>query len=160
SLGFDYQPSLDVAAGPPFIQVNGYTTVGDPITGPRNSYENAFDYSGSLSWVRGKHELKFGGGYQRLQVNVLQGIATNGFFVFAPAPISDAFASFLIGQPVFFLQGRGDFSRGIRGNALDAYAQDSYKVTSRLTLNLGLRYDLPFPYTEIKNRQSLWIPGR
>jgi len=159
-LGFAYDPSLPVAAGPPFIQVNGYTTVGDPITGPRNSYENAFDYSGSLSWVRGKHELKFGGGYQRLQVNVLQGIATNGFFVFAPAPISDAFASFLIGQPVFFLQGRGDFSRGIRGNALDAYAQDSYKVTSRLTLNLGLRYDLPFPYTEIKNRQSLWIPGR
>ena len=34
------------------------------------------------------------------------------------------------------------------------------KSTSRLTLNLGLRYDLPFPYTEIKNRQTLWIPGR
>ena len=83
SLGFGYQPSLDVAVGPPFIQVNGYTTIGDPITGPRNTYENAFDYSSSLSWVHGRHELKFGGGYQHLQVNVLQGIATNGFFVFA-----------------------------------------------------------------------------
>ena len=39
-----------------------------------------------LSWVRGRHELKFGGGYQHLQVNVLQGIATNGFFVFAALP--------------------------------------------------------------------------
>ncbi len=38
--------------------------------------------------------------------------------------------------------------------------QDTFKATSRLTLNLGLRYDLPFPYTEIKNRQTLWIPGR
>ena len=161
SIGFNYQPSLDVAIGPPFIQVNGYTTIGDPITGPRDTYENAFDYSGSLSWVRGRHELKFGGGYQHLQVNVLQGIATNGFFVFAPFPVvPDAFASFLFGQPVFFLQGRGDFSRGIRGNSLNGYAQDTYKVTPRLTLNAGLRYELPFPYTEIKNRQTLWIPGR
>jgi len=159
-LGFQYQPSLDAAVGSPFIQVNGYTNVGDPITGPRNTYQNTFDYSGSLTWVRGRHELKFGGGYQRTQMNVLQGIATNGFFVFAPFPINNAFASFLFGQPVFFLQGRGDFSRGLRGNALNGYVQDSYKVTPRVTVNLGLRYELPFPYTEIHDRQSLWVPGR
>jgi len=160
SLGFQYQPSLDVATGPPFIQVNGYATVGDPITGPRNSYENVFDTSGSLSWVHGKHELKFGGGYQRQQINVLQGIATNGFFVFVPFPVTDAFASFLSGTPVVFLQGIGNFSRGIRGNGLNGYVQDTYKVTSRLTINAGLRYELPMPYTEIHNRQTMWIPGR
>ena len=160
-LGFQYQPSLDMAVGPPSIQISGYTTIGNPITGPRNTYENAFDYSGSMSWVHGRHELKFGGGYQRLQVNALQGIATNGFFVFAGFPVvPDAFASFLFGQPVVFLQGLGDFERGIRGNAINSYVQDTFKATSRLTFNLGLRYDLPFPYTEIKNRQTLWIPGR
>ena len=160
SLGFQYKPSLDVAAGPPFIQVNGYSEIGDPITGPRNTYENVYDYSGSLSWVRGKHELKFGGGYQHQGINVLQGIATNGFFVFVPFPITDAFASFLTGQPVVFLQGIGDFARGIRGNNANLYAQDTYKVTSRFTINAGLRYELPTPYTEIHNRVSLFEPGK
>ncbi|MBS1851171.1 MAG: TonB-dependent receptor [Acidobacteria bacterium] len=161
SLGFQYQPSLDLAIGPPYIQLSGYTTIGNPITGPRNSYENAFDYSGALSWVHGRHEMKFGGGFQHMQINVLQGIGTNGFFVFAPFPVvPNAFASFLFGQPVFFLQGRGDFSRGIRGHSFNAYAQDTYKVTQRLTLNYGLRYEMPSPYTEIHNRQTLWIPGR
>lgn len=160
SLGFQYEPSLDIATGPPFVQVNGYSTVGDPITGPRNTYEDVFDYSGSLNWVRGRHTLKFGGGYQRQQINVLQGIATNGFFVFAPFPITDAFASFLTGQPVVFLQGIGDFSRGIRGSNANAYVQDTYKVTPRFTINAGLRYDLPTPYTEIHNRMSLFEPGK
>jgi hypothetical protein len=160
SLGFQYSPSLDIAAGPPFIQVNGYATVGDPITGPRNTYENVLDFSASLSWVRGKHELKFGGGYQHQQINVLQGIATNGFFVFSPFPVTDAFASFLTGQPVVFLQGIGDFSRGIRGNNANGYVQDLYKVTSRFTINAGLRYELPEPYTEIHQRQSLFVPGK
>jgi hypothetical protein len=160
SLGFQYTPSLEIAAGPPFVQVNGYTTVGDPITGPRNTFEDVWDYTASLSWVHGKHELKFGGGYQHQGINVLQGIATNGFFVFAPFPVTDAFASFLTGQPVVFLQGIGDFSRGIRGESANWYAQDTYKVTPRFTVNAGLRYELPTPYTEIHNRQSLFEPGK
>jgi Carboxypeptidase regulatory-like domain/TonB dependent receptor len=158
-LGFQYQPSLASADGPPFIQVGGYASVGDPITGPRDTFQNTFDFSGSLSWVHGSHELKFGGGYRHDDINALQGIATNGFFVFASFPYSDAFASFLSGAPVFFLQGVGDFSRGIRGQASNAYAQDTYKVTTRLTLNVGLRYELPSPDTEIHNRQNLWVPG-
>jgi outer membrane receptor protein involved in Fe transport len=158
-LGFQYQPSLASAVGPPFIQVAGYASVGDPITGPRNTYQNTFDFSGSLSWTRGRHEMKFGGGFRRDQINALQGIASNGFFVFSTFPYSDGFASFLSGQPVFFLQGGGDLSRHIRGKALNFYGQDTYRVTSRLTLNLGLRYELPFPNTELHNEQNLFVPG-
>ncbi|HEV2177632.1 MAG TPA: TonB-dependent receptor [Terriglobia bacterium] len=168
SLGFQYQPTLGVAAGPPFIQFGGggYASIGDPITGPRNTYENAYSASSSLTWIRGRHEMKFGGDYRRDQINAVQGIASNGFFVFIPFPVSNAFASFLIGQPLLFLQGggdqpngSGDLSRGLRGNALNFYAQDTYKATPRLTLNIGLRYDLPFPYAEIRNRQNLFEPG-
>ena len=73
----------------------------------------------SLSWVRGSHEFKFGGGYQHLHVNVLQGIATNGFFVFVPFPVvPDAFASFCLAAG-FLPPGPGDFSRGINGHSLN-----------------------------------------
>ena len=159
TLGFTYKPSLDAALGPPFIQVAGFASVGDPITGPRNTYENTFDLNGSLTWIRRRHEMKFGGGYGHDQLNVLQGIASNGFFVFVNAPLTNPFASFLIGQPIFFLQGGGDFGRGLRGNNFNVYAQDTFKISSRVTLNYGLRYEVPFPYTEIKNRQNLFEPG-
>ncbi|MGC2197377.1 MAG: TonB-dependent receptor, partial [Terriglobales bacterium] len=159
SLGFEYEPTLAEAAGPPFIQLGGYASVGDPITGPRNTFQNTFDVSGSLSWIRGRHELRFGGGFRRDQINALQGIATNGFFIFSTFPFSDSFASFLEGQPVVFLQGGGDFGRHIRGKAFNVYAQDTFKISSRLTLNYGLRYDLPFPYTETHNLQNLFVPG-
>jgi Carboxypeptidase regulatory-like domain len=159
-LGFQYSSSLAIATGAPFIQVNGYTTVGDPITGPRNTDQNSFDYSAALTWISGRHELKFGGGYQHERIDILQGIATNGFFVFDAFPITNAFASFLAGQPVFFLQGRGEFPRDIRGRSLNAYLQDKLRVRDGLTLNLGVRYELPFPYVEAEDRQSLWIPGR
>jgi outer membrane receptor protein involved in Fe transport len=164
-LGFQYAPTLPSAAGPPFIQVAGYASVGDPITGPRNTFQNTFDLSGSLSWIHGRHELKFGGGYRRDQINALQGIATNGFFVFAGIPsfenflYNDGFANYLSGNPVVFLQGGGNFAREIRDRALDAYGQDTYKVNSRLTLNLGLRYELPFPSTENNNEVNLFVPG-
>ncbi len=165
SLGFQYDPTLPSAAGPPFIQVGGYASVGDPITGPRNTVQNTFDLSGSLSWIHGRHEFKFGGGYRREQINALQGIATNGFFVFAGIPsfenflYNDGFANYLSGNPVVFLQGGGNFAREIRDRALNAYGQDTYKLTSRLTLNLGLRYELPFPTTENKNEVNLFVPG-
>jgi|HubBroStandDraft_1064217.scaffolds.fasta_scaffold00102_10 outer membrane receptor protein involved in Fe transport len=164
-LGFQYAPTLASATGPPFIQIGGYAEVGDPITGPRNTFQNTFDLSGSLSWIHGRHEFKFGGGYRRDQINALQGIATNGFFVFEGIPsfedfiYNDGFANFLSGNPVVFLQGGGNFAREIRDRALDAYGQDTYKVTSNLTFNLGLRYELTFPSTERHNEVNLFVPG-
>ena len=91
-------------------------------------------------WQRRKVGITSSSGadVDRQQINVLLGIATNGFFVFAPFPASDTFASFLLGAPVLFFQGGGDFSRGLRKWVAAGYAQDEWRVTPNLTLSYGL----------------------
>ena len=58
-----------------------------------------------------------------------------------------------------FFQGGGDFNRGLRKWIVAGYAQDEFRLTPRLTLNYGLRYEVNTPYTEIRNRLNAWAPG-
>lgn len=160
SLGFQYQPTLQTSEGVPYLIVSGYSDVGNPITGPQNTYQNDYQAYYSLATTHGSHNFKLGGSVDRQQINVLLGIATNGFFVFAPFPASDAFASFMLGQPVQFFQGGGDFNRGLRKWVTAAYAQDEWGVTRNFTLSYGLRYEVNTPYTEIRNRLNAWAPGQ
>ena len=160
TLGFDYKPTLGIQAGPPYLIVSGYASVGNPITGPRDTFQNTYQGSYSLAHNTGKHGFKFGADYTRNQINVVFGIATNGFFVFAPFPFSDSFASFLTGQSVTFFQGGGQFDRGLRNYMAAGYAQDEWRLTPRLTLNYGMRYEVNTPYSEIRNRLNEWAPGQ
>ena len=158
-LGFQYQPTLALNQGVPYLIVSGYASLGNPITGPQNTYQNDFQGSYSVAMTRGRHNLKFGADLTREQINATLGIATNGFFVFAPFPASDSFASFLLGQSVQFFQGGGDFNRGLRKWVAAGYAQDEFRLNSRLTLNFGLRYEVNTPYVDIRNRMNAWAPG-
>jgi hypothetical protein len=159
-LGFNYDTTLDAANGPPFFIVNGYASVGDPITGPRDTTQNTFEVYDGLARTSGAHSLKFGAEFRRTEINALQGIASNGFFVFAPFPASDAFASFLMGSPVVFFQAGGQLGRGLRNRDGAGYAQDEWRMTRNFTLNLGLRYEISTPFSEIHNRLNAWAPGR
>ncbi len=160
ALGFNYDSTLAAASGPPFLIVSGYASIGDPITGPRDTAQNTFEVYESLSHVAGAHSFKFGGELRRTQINMSEGIASNGFFVFAPFPASDAFASFLLGFPVVFFQGGGDMNRGLRNLDTALYAQDEWRVTPRLTLNYGLRWEVSTPFVDIRNRMNSWSPGK
>ena len=159
TAGFDFPTTLPAQSGLPYIDISGYGNIGDPLTGPRDTWQNTYAATDSLTWIRGKHELQFGGGFRHDQINALQGIASNGYFVFAPYPISNAFASYLEGEPEVFLQGGGYLNRGLRGNSLNGYVQDNWRATSRLTINIGLRYELTYPFTEIHNQQTVFVPG-
>jgi hypothetical protein len=160
ALGFNYDSTLAAAQGPPFLIVSGYASTGDPITGPRDTAQNTFEVHDGLSHVAGRHSLKAGIDFRRNQINMSEGIASNGFFVFAPFPASDPFASFLLGFPVVFFQGGGDMNRGLRNIDVAGYVQDEWRVTPRLTLNFGARYEVDAPFTDIRNRMNSWSPGK
>jgi hypothetical protein len=159
-LGFGYGSTLAAAEGPPFLIVNGYASVGDPITGPRDTAQNTYEVYDSLSHNAGGHSFKAGVDFRRNQINMTEGIASNGFFVFAPFPVNDSFASFLTGFPVVFFQGGGDMNRGLRNNDFATYGQDEWRITPRLTVNYGLRWEVSTPFTDIRNRLNSWSPGQ
>lgn len=160
SLGFNYDSTMSAAQGPPFFIVSGYASIGGPITGPRNTAQNTLEAADSWSYNVGRHSLKTGVEFRRNQINMTQGIASNGFFVFAPFPASDSFASFLLGFPVVFFQGGGDMNRGLRNVDVGAYGQDEWRLTPRLTLNYGLRYEVSTPFVDIRDRMNSWSPGK
>jgi outer membrane receptor protein involved in Fe transport len=161
ALGFDYEPASAIGQGPPFFNLSGYSPVGGAITGPRTSAQNTYQVGDSLTLVRGAHSLKFGAQYGYNQLNLFQATAPNGFFVFASSfPTNDAFANVLLGAPVLFYQGLGSFNRNVRNWGTAAFAQDEWRAKRRLTLNLGLRYDIINPNTEIHNRLNAFVPGQ
>ena len=115
ALGFTYPSANSPGQGPPFFNLLGYSPVGGAITGPRDSAQNSFEEQDGLSWIKGSHSLKFGAEFLRTQLNMFQAIAPNAFFIFASTfPTNDAVANLLLGAPVTFYQGLGDFNRGLR----------------------------------------------
>ncbi len=160
ALGFGYDSASAAGQGPPFFNISGYSPIGGAITGPRLSAQNNYEVGDSVAWFRGSHSLKFGGMFLRTQINMFQAIAPNAFFVFASTfPTNDAIANLLLGAPVTFYQGLGDFSRGLRIWNLGLYVQDEWRVTRRLTLNYGIRYERLNPIREIRDRLNGFVPG-
>ena len=117
SLGFNYQPTLGLNQGVPYLIVSGYASLGNPITGPQNTYQNNYQGSYSIAMTRGaKYQAGRGAGKTADQRPVRH--RHQRIFVFAPFPASDSFASFLLGQSVQFFQGAAssiaDFANGFR----------------------------------------------
>jgi hypothetical protein len=159
-FGFNYDSASAAGQSLPYFNVNGYSPVGGAITGPRTSGQTSGEGFGALSWNRGAHAIQAGGEVRRLHLNLFQAIAPNAFFVFAPTfPTSDAFANLLLGRPVVFYQGLGDLSRGMRGWENAVYAQDEWRVSRRVTINLGLRWEVNTPLVEIRDRMNAFVPG-
>ncbi len=160
ALGFDYQSASLIGEGPPFFNLAGYSPIGGAITGPRTSVQNTYEVHDGFSLLHGNHWMKVGGEFRRHQLNLFQSIAPNAFFIFAASfPTNDAFANLLLGSPVVFYQGRGDFTRYVRNWGSGFYYQDEWRAKKRLTVNYGMRYEIINPNTETRDRLNAFVPG-
>jgi hypothetical protein len=100
---------------------------------------NSFQAYDDLFWTRNKHSLKMGFYAERIQANQFtQGASPNGFYTFG------SLSNFLQNIPTTFqtLLGSSRTPRDLRQSVFGGYLQDDYKIRPRLTLNLGLRYEM------------------
>lgn len=125
--------------------------------------DNVYQFADSVSLLRGKHVFKFGGEFRALQFNVRRLTTSSGEFDFDAAETSlngvggNPVASALFGLVHQGVLNYGSTS-GVRYKDFAIYAQDNYRVTQKLTVNYGLRYDLDIPATEAQNRFSMVDP--
>ena len=132
-------PQYAFIAGQPLgiISIGGVTTLGSQPQTQTVFAQNIFTWSDDLFYSRGRHSLKFGTLFNRFQEFVRRIVGDRGTVTFANI------ANFLRGQPQNYtgLTSGSVMARAYRFTTLGFYAQDDFRVFSRLTLNLGLRYE-------------------
>ncbi len=126
---------------------------------PWNNTANDYQIRDDLSWVRGSHQFKFGGGwalYKKVQDYFAE---TQGGFTFNGSFSGNDFADFLLGDAQGYNENAYKGSGHWNAISPQAYIQDNWRATHRLTLNLGLRWDgIPHTY-EANENQSNFYPN-
>jgi hypothetical protein len=147
------------STNPPELQlaVSGYFTISSGH--PTDVKRHDFHYADSVHWVRGAHELAFGGDFLRENVTLINTFRQNGGFTFGSTNFSgNPLSDFLVGYVQRFIQGGGEFANR-SGNLGSLFVQDNYRVNRELVLNLGLRWDPFIPFSDSLGRTECFRPG-
>jgi len=124
---------------------------------PQLLRNQTWTFSDSLIWNHGKHTVRWGGDFRRIQINSEADGNPRGTFVFTGAYSGYDLADFLLGlaQQTSVQFGPNQTSTNnyhFRGNSWDLFAQDEWRLRGNLTFNFGLRYEYVSPFTETDNR--------
>jgi hypothetical protein len=174
-LGLDTLTPIKSIEVPPLVSITGCCGLGDPYS-PQGGLQNLYQYADEINYVVSKHTIAIGGEFVRTQFNGAWTVINNGFYIFSPyftsnhsasAPgggfgLADAF----LGLPQIAIAATGQPFGNFRQSEGSIYAQDDWKVTPNLVLNLGIRYQVSSPPKDNLNRASIYdlqtnsnIPG-
>jgi outer membrane receptor protein involved in Fe transport len=160
AFGWRYPATEPSALGLPISTITGLFSIGDVAQSWTKLARNTYQAYDNLSWIHGRHTMKFGVDYRLQQIYLIFPNRPNGDFTFNGARSGNATADFLLGLPAQFRQGGGEPAKHFVGHQIGFYANDDFRVSRRLTLNLGLRYELPIPYYDKQDRMASFQPGR
>jgi hypothetical protein len=154
-LGSNFKIQGDPAL--PRITVTGYFTGQTAIAGP-DAGSNYWSIRDSITWSKGDHGLKFGGefSYEKIVHDTL--LDNYGVFTFNGSKTGNAYADFLLGVPATMSQD-APIRKLDNGGYVSAYFQDDYRIHDRVTLNLGVRYDVQMPLTDPFDRKVTFVQG-
>src|SRR5713226_1090017 len=136
------------------VDILGFASFGREPFSSVNRIERRFQWTDNLSWIKGRHTFKFGGDINLIQIRsntdqIFQ-LDFGGIYRFSALSAGDtglptsltAVQSYGLGVPGSFLQGMGTSGRPFDNKPLAFFAQDSWRIHPRLTLNFGVRYDI------------------
>ena len=165
--GYPINTGVTAVGGLPDISINPFTFIGEWPNRPGGFSNPYYDFEDSLSYLRGKHALKFGGGFTHIAVNTITGNTVRGRIEFKggktpgvtsplclsskAAPQSCPLEDFFAGNASRGLLLTGQRFRTSVQWAYAGFAQDDWRVAPKLMLNLGLRYSYVTPFHEINN---------
>ena len=148
----------------PTIAVNGLFSIGGNFNDDSDSTVNQFQYSDQLAWTHGRHTIRAGFAFERAQFDFNDPGPRRGILDIL------SFPDFLLGQSaaqngsqfsnIFLSEGiAGSLSKAYRANNYASFVQDDFKVNSRLTINLGMRWEINGGVSEDQGRFSSVFPS-
>lgn len=155
-LGIRGPALAPVDQGYPAFTLAGYETLGDDPNLPVVRRTHMFHVSDALTLDRGRHQIRFGGEVRHYRSDGFNHVFARGQIGFTGAFTGDALGDLLLGLPTFSFIAKNDNPQALRTTAWNAFVQHDWRVTPRLTINAGLRYEYDTPPVDGADRMSIF----